>query len=98
MERLQNLENLVKELSGQSERADPAADSAAAGNPPESSRLNRNIAEQAANANAGNVQKQFGRLVLQDANRGRYVTSGFWSRVHDEVRQSIELKRLPLTN
>lgn len=37
-------------------------------------------------ANASNVQMQFGRLVLGDASRSRYVSSGFWSRVNDEVR------------
>jgi hypothetical protein len=31
------------------------------------------------------AQKQFGRLVLQDTNRSRYVSSEFWSEVNDEV-------------
>ena len=37
-------------------------------------------------ANSSNIQGQFGRLVIGDANRSRYVSSGFWSRVNDEVR------------
>jgi hypothetical protein len=33
------------------------------------------------------VQKHFGRLVLQDAGRSpRYISSGFWSRVDDELK------------
>jgi hypothetical protein len=34
---------------------------------------------------ASGVQKHFGRLVLQDAGQGRYVSNGFWSEVQDEV-------------
>ena len=93
MERLRSLESLVKELSGQLEQANAAASSVAGGssgvNSPESSSHDRDTAhlmDASPNTNAGNVQKQFGRLVLQDANRSRYVSSGFWSRVNDEVR------------
>ncbi|KAJ4393606.1 hypothetical protein N0V93_002819 [Gnomoniopsis smithogilvyi] len=32
-------------------------------------------------ASTANSQNEFGRLVLKDANRSRYVSSGFWSRV-----------------
>ncbi|KAH8900389.1 hypothetical protein GQ53DRAFT_801045 [Thozetella sp. PMI_491] len=31
------------------------------------------------------MQKHFGRLVVQDSNQSRYVGSGFWSRVNDEL-------------
>jgi hypothetical protein len=87
MERLRNLEGLVKDLSGQLEQANAAASSAnasaAASNSPESSIENQK--EASPGALAGNIQKQFGRLVLKDANKSRYVSSGFWSRVNDEV-------------
>ncbi len=100
MERLRNLESLVKELSGQLEQANAAASSAAGGSSgvtfPESSSHDRDTDYQrnaSPDTNDGNVQKQFGRLVLQDANRSRYVSSGFWSRVNDEVRRTVMFKR-----
>ena len=100
MERLRNLEGLVKELSGQLEQANAAASSAAGSssgvNSPESSSHDRDTDHQrdtSPNTSAGNVQKQFGRLVLQDANRSRYVSSGFWSRVNDEVRWPVMFNR-----
>lgn len=81
MERLQTLESLVKDLTAQLEQAQDAANSGPSKthrdpepgkgvSPPESE---------------ANVQKQFGRLVLQDSNRTRYISSGFWSRVGYEV-------------
>ncbi|TVY25692.1 Bikaverin cluster transcription factor [Lachnellula hyalina] len=100
MERLRNLESLVKDLSGQLEvanaaaAANAAANSTAGGssgvNSPGSSSHDRDTGlqkEVSPSTNTENVglQKQFGRLVLQDANRSRYVSSGFWSRVNDEL-------------
>lgn len=81
MERLRNLEALVKELNGQLEEAHAAnsAINSSAGQSPEYS----GGAEQ---PSEGSVQSQFGRLVIQDSNRSRYISSGFWSRVNDEVR------------
>ena len=100
MERLRNLESLVKELSGQLEQANATATSAAGGssgvNSPGSSSHDRDTDHQrdaSANTNTGNVQKQFGRLVIQDTNRSRYVSSGFWSRVNDEVRWPVMFKQ-----
>lgn len=79
IDRLRTLETLVKELSGQLEEARAATHSTDGGSSgvdsPESSTQDTS------------VHKQFGRLVLQDANRSRYVSSGFWSRVNDEVSQ-----------
>ena len=43
----------------------------------------------ATDASASGVQKQFGRLVLQGKSHSRYVSSGFWSRVNDEVRPPL---------
>lgn len=86
IERLRNLENLVKDLSGQLEQANAAASanaSAAASNSPESSTDNQK--EASPGTRTGTVQKQFGRLVIKDANKSRYISSGFWSRVNDEV-------------
>lgn len=99
MERLRNLEYLVKELSGQLEVANAAASSAAGGssgaNSPGSSIQDRDAEHQRDSSIAtksGGVQKQFGRLVVQDTSRSRYVSSGFWSRVHDEVCQPVVVK------
>lgn len=100
MERLRNLEGLVKELRGQLEEQAHTATSSVVGsssdvNSPESTGQDRDIDQRGSaspNANAGNLQKQFGRLVLKDANRSRYVGSGFWSRVNDEVCQPVTSK------
>jgi Fungal Zn(2)-Cys(6) binuclear cluster domain len=92
MDRLHNLENLVKELRGQLERAHAAASTADVGssgvNSAGSSTQNRDMEHQrdpSPATDARILSKQFGRLVLQDASRSRYVSSGFWSRVEDEV-------------
>ena len=92
MERLRTLEGLVKELTGQLEqaRAAPASENGApsASHAPRSSNQEHDTEHQrgvSPASSASNVQKQFGRLVLDDANRSRYVSSGFWSRVVDEV-------------
>jgi hypothetical protein len=85
MDRLRTLESLVKELSGQLEQANAA--SAARGSPHGSYPASQDGSSPARSAEP--VQKQFGRLVLQDANRSRYVSSGFWSRVNDEVSLSL---------
>ncbi|KAI3321590.1 hypothetical protein HD806DRAFT_524048 [Xylariaceae sp. AK1471] len=87
MERLRNLESLVKDLSGQLEQAHAAANSST-GNSPGSSPNDRDTDHQKAASSTmstGNIQSQFGRLVLNDASRSRYVSSGFWSRVNDEI-------------
>ena len=104
MERLQNLESLVKELSVQLEQANATATSAAGGssglNSPGNSSHDRDTDHQmdsSPNMTAGNVQKLFGRMVLQDTNRSRYVSSGFWSRVNDEVRLACYVQAVILT-
>ena len=93
MERLQNLESMVKALSDQLRQAKAATSSTAGGssgiNSPECSGFDHDADEQrdaSDNTNAGSAKKKFGRLVSQDASRSRYVSSGFWSRVNDEVR------------
>ena len=96
MDRLRNLEYLVKELSGQLEQAHAAASSGGGGssgaNSPRSSTQDRDAEHQRDTPSATNtssVRKQFGRLVHQDASRSRYVSSGFWSRVNDEVCRPV---------
>lgn len=102
MERVRNLENLVKQLSGQLEQANansaansPSGGSSGAGlTYPESSNIDRKTTSQGGvlprtNADDINVQKQFGRLVVQDANQSLYVSSGFWSTVNDEVKHLL---------
>lgn len=86
MDRLRNLEYLVKELSGQLEQANAATSSAGGGSTGANSPAG-STQDTSTNPNSGSVQKQFGRLVHQDASRSRYVSSGFWSRVNDEVRR-----------
>ncbi|KAH8887939.1 hypothetical protein GQ53DRAFT_808873 [Thozetella sp. PMI_491] len=95
MDRLRTLEGLVKELSGQLEHANAvnAAHASGTSGPPSqadspgSSSQGRDperIGEAA--SSAAILQQQFGRLVLQDASsRSRYVASGFWSRINDEI-------------
>ena len=92
MDRLQKLERLVKELSGQLSQAHAAASSGGGGssaaNSPRSSTQERETEHERDTlfaTNTGTVQKQIGRLVHQDASRTRYVSSDFWSRVNDEV-------------
>ena len=84
MDRLHNLEALVKELRGQLEQAHATS----ASNSPESTTQHAEPQQHEGRPRASEtsgLQKQFGRLVLQDANRSRYVSSAFWSRVDDEV-------------
>lgn len=90
MERLRSLEGLVKELSSQLEQANAASGSEVGGSassvssPPITGGQHRSDTQDtdmSSTLNTAKVQNQFGRLVLKDANRSRYVSSGFWSRV-----------------
>ncbi|CAP97946.1 putative transcriptional regulatory protein [Penicillium chrysogenum] len=87
MERLHNLESLVQELRVQLEQAKLATNSAAEGSSgvgsPENSAHDRQ--SNVSSISTANVQNKFGRMVLQGSNRSRYVSSGFWSRVNDEI-------------
>jgi hypothetical protein len=90
MERLHHLEGLVKELTGQLEQAHAAAkSSAASSNSPGSPTQDNEFGSQgnASVIGSGNLPNKFGRLALNDASRSRYVGSGFWSWVNDEVRR-----------
>ncbi|KAH7156723.1 fungal-specific transcription factor domain-containing protein [Dactylonectria macrodidyma] len=88
MERLRNLENLVKELSGQLEQANAAVESA------HEREANRQMST-ASSPDAAAMQQHFGRLVLQDTSQSHYIGSGFWSRVSDELDGlKIDTRRL----
>ncbi|KAF4446580.1 hypothetical protein F53441_9807 [Fusarium austroafricanum] len=84
MNRLKTLENLVKELSGQLEVANAAASRAAseAASPQDHA---KDAASPSSTSTASDVQKHFGRMVLKDTDRERYIASGFWSRISDEL-------------
>ena len=87
MERLRNLEGLVKELSGQLEQASSAASTTTVGSSRANSPAHRRDTTATATATStADLQEQTGRLVLRDVDRTHYISSGFWSRVSDEVR------------
>ncbi|KAF5871563.1 putative fungal specific transcription factor domain-containing protein [Botrytis fragariae] len=95
IERLHNLENLVKELRGQLEHANATAghsndDGLLGLGGSDSSPLDLNhdsnsFKDNVSVENTSDVQKKFGRLVLKDVNRSRYISSGFWARMNDEI-------------
>ena len=88
-ERLRILESLVKELSSQLEQANGAARSIADGVNFLGSSSNDHNADHGMEtlpaADTTGWENQLGRMVLHDANKSRYVSSGFWTRVNDEV-------------
>lgn len=87
VERLHGLESLVKSLSGQLEHANAIANFARSGpsgvNSPGSSAHNHDADHEMDNTTA--PQKLSGRLVVQDTNRTRYLSSSFWTKVNDQV-------------
>ena len=99
IETLHTLEDLVKELTSQLEQARLLASSASGATSAFTSSVSsahdhdtkrqRDISPTMGTANG---QNHFGRLVLRDVNRSRLVSSGFWSRVIDEVCQSASAK------
>lgn len=91
-QRLRSLEGLVKELSTQLEQAQAAFTTAGLApsdlNSPGRTHEDRDAGhagEELQATSADDGQLQFGRLVLQESNSSHYVSSGFWSRVNDEV-------------
>ncbi|CAG7937081.1 unnamed protein product [Penicillium olsonii] len=85
MDRLHHLESLVKDLSSRLEQSKSTATSVGGSSgvgSPESSAQDR---RPTLSEGDQSMQTQFGRLVIQDSNRSRYVSSGFWSRVNDEL-------------
>jgi hypothetical protein len=84
MERLQTLESLVKELTSQLEQAQ---EEIAHSGSSEANRGQEAGESLSPPTSEDNVQTKFGRLVLQDSNKSRYISSGFWSRVGYEVSE-----------
>lgn len=91
MERVKSLEGLVKELRAQLEQATAGTRSARSNsfgsiNTHLSSNSDHNTSHHDdASRPTTDLQKKFGRLVHHDGGRSRYISSGFWSRVNDEV-------------
>lgn len=56
--------------------------SSEAASPPENTRA---ATSPSSASTTSDVQKHFGRMVLKDANQRRYISSGFWSRISDEL-------------
>ena len=96
LDRLKQLEALVRDLSSTSSVPSqvpgpgpaPAAPAAKAAKTTEAVPATASAPTQT-NAAFGTapVQERFGRLILDDnaSNRQRYVSSGFWSRINDEL-------------
>jgi hypothetical protein len=86
MERLRYLEDLVTDLSDQLQQARTVAassgDSSANPSPGGAIQTYGELHESAAEVD--NIRRQFGRMIVQDSGRTRYVT-GFWSGLDDEV-------------
>ncbi|KAI9150083.1 Bikaverin cluster transcription factor bik5 [Paramyrothecium foliicola] len=95
MERVHNLENLVKELRDQLDQAHAAAAAATASSGTHysagdssttaTSPSNTSHSDGPPAGAASNMQEQFGRLVVSDDKHSLYVSSGFWSRLNDEL-------------
>jgi hypothetical protein len=82
--RLRKLEGLVKELSGQLGKVQAAGVSPA---PPvqRAPKEEQPAVPVDSSASLSSTQSQFGRLVIKGSGQSRYVGSGFWSRINDEV-------------
>jgi hypothetical protein len=88
MDRLRNLEKLVKELRSQLEQANAVAGSAGDESSAHDRRATTGHPKDASlPTSADGIQHQFGRLILQDSSYSHYVSSGFWSRIDDEVHR-----------
>ncbi|KAI0895371.1 fungal-specific transcription factor domain-containing protein [Annulohypoxylon nitens] len=55
--------------------------------PADHSRLGRSHTGDGTKSPAGEVNKSFGRLVLNEKGKTRYVSSAFWSKINDEINQ-----------
>ncbi|KAF4980440.1 hypothetical protein FZEAL_3556 [Fusarium zealandicum] len=87
MERVRNLESLVKELRGQLDQANitPSPTGGSSVDGTSSPETKRDGVSPSSTSTTSDAQKHFGRLVLQDTSHSRYVASGFWSRISDEL-------------
>lgn len=91
LSRLNSLEGLIKELSGQIELVShskaPSEASPGGGGAASSSSPAGEASPESADGGGGvaRSQKQFGRLVVDETRQSRYVGTGFWTRINDEV-------------
>ncbi|CAK7233414.1 hypothetical protein SBRCBS47491_008602 [Sporothrix bragantina] len=93
LDRLKQLEALVRDLSGTSGASSQLPGPGPAPSARAAKATNAATATPSASAQTGaafgtaHVQERFGRLILDDdaSNRRRYVGSGFWSRINDEL-------------
>ncbi|CAK7272042.1 hypothetical protein SEPCBS57363_004933 [Sporothrix epigloea] len=89
LDRLKKLEALVQNLNGTSDTSSqlPALDPDPVAGSTESAPTCTGAA-----FGTAHVQERFGRLILDDKtpNRRRYVGSGFWSRINDELEMLCE--------
>lgn len=80
LDRVKVLERLVKDLSDELEHARAASAASDLQDTPHSSE-----ASSVRTADASATNPQIGRIVRDDSDRVRYVSSGFWSRVDHEL-------------
>ena len=86
MERLRYLEALVQDLNDQLRQARSNYGSSTGPSPGSNSHnQDEHSTLQTSPAASDGIGKQFGRLVVQDSGQTKYVSSGFWSRIDDEV-------------
>ncbi|KAK7995516.1 hypothetical protein PG990_014289 [Apiospora arundinis] len=90
MDRLQKLEGLVKDLSSQLEQAQAAvpvnSGSPSANSTGSSTRREAENWGESLPAHPGpSATRQSGKLLVQNADRSRYISSDFWSRINDEL-------------
>ena len=111
LDRLRNLEDLVKSLSGQLEQANAtisassnSGSATSRSQEPQGQTPTQGMSTPVAAANSAKsptnpvgLQKQFGRLVLQDASRSVFVSSAYWSRISDEVYRPASSSPRPLS-
>lgn len=100
IERLHNLENLVKELRGQLEQANASATLHKGESTSRVDSIRNNdtylpIDATSAAVRTSEAQNEFGRLVVQDVNHSRYISSGFWARMNDEVGRAEVTSYMP---
>lgn len=97
MERVRDLESLVTELSSRLQQAQTVIGSSVYGSsagPSPGSSTQHHDEQREPDKDTENLHKHFGRMVVQDSGRTRYISSGFWSRIDDEVSWST-LTNLP---
>ncbi|TQV91571.1 Fungal specific transcription factor [Cordyceps javanica] len=95
MSRLQNLENLVKNLSAELHQARLPGDARAHASSPSSSAQVWQAASPTSTGSNSQSQRQPGRLIPGNSGQSQYIASGFWSQISDELDSlKIETERL----